>query len=82
MYLPPQKKALRPRCLRELLREASMYSGSHISTAKTAPHVPGATGRNPKPNDVAISFGKRGNPFALLIVCISHYRISFLQNVP
>ena len=26
-----------------------------------APHVPGATGRKPAPNEVAINFGKMGN---------------------
>ena len=41
--------------------EAQIYSGSHSTTATNAPHVPGATGRNPAPNDVAIILGNQWN---------------------
>lgn len=38
-----------------------IYSGNHRSIATIAPHVPGAIGKKPAPNDVAINFGNRGN---------------------
>lgn len=38
-----------------------IYNGSQSNMPTIAPHVPGATGRNPAPNDVAIIFGKSGN---------------------
>ena len=47
--------------LRVTIGSAHRYSGSHRMIAQMAPQVPGATGRKPTPNDVAIILGKSGN---------------------
>ena len=42
---------------------AHIYRGNQRIMAISAPHVPGATGRNPAPSEVAIRRGRRGNRF-------------------
>ena len=59
--LPARHQARRnqpasPRRPHKVLRRGrlSIQSGSHARMANSAPHVPGATGRKPKPKEVAI----------------------------
>ncbi len=56
------KKSMRTRVAIQARRPGHhKYKGSHKMIPTSAPQVPGATGKNPAPNEVAIILGKRGN---------------------